>query len=263
MNQTFFLKKDNKIINKDDILNNLKNNYSNNQPQNTNNYSTNNNQNQNLSSNNSIRSQNTNNYSTNNNQSQNINSNNSVRSQSINNQSQNMIFNKPQNINPILQAGIYNNNTVQQDEISEYNDEEDDEDDEEVDVDPLVFSDTNPEFVNFKQNVKDWVTLDDDIKTLQEAIKKRKKRITELTPLILDFMKRFNINDLNTQNGQLRYTTSLLAKPVNKNFLLSKLGEFFKDNEKSQAITTYIYDNRIKEEKVKLKRVIERKKINI
>ena len=231
MNQTFFLKKDNKIINKDDILNNLKNN----------NYSHNNNQFQNMNSNNSIKPQN------NSNQFQNINSNNSIRNQNIN------------SIKP--QGGIYNNNTVIQDEVSEYNDEEDEE--EEVDIDPLVFSDTNPEFVNFKQNVKDWVTLDDDIKTLQEAIKKRKKRINELTPIILDFMKRFNINDLNTQNGQLRYTTSLLAKPVNKNFLLSKLGEFFKDNEKSQALTTYIYDNRIKEEKVKLKRVIEKKKINI
>jgi hypothetical protein len=224
MNQTFFLKKDNKIINKDDILNNLKNNnYSNN------NYSNNN-------------------YSNNNNQFQNITS---IKPQNNNNQFQNMNS----------QGGMYNNNTVIQDEISEYDDEEDE--DEEVDIDPLVFSDTNPEFVNFKQNVKDWVTLDDDIKTLQEAIKKRKKRINELTPIILDFMKRFNINDLNTQNGQLRYTTSLLAKPVNKNFLLSKLGEFFKDTEKSQVLTTYIYDNRIKEEKVKLKRVIEKKKINI
>jgi len=246
MNQTFILKKDNKIINKDDILNNLKNNnYSNNNNNNNNQY-------QNINSNNSIRSQNINN------QYQNINSNNSFRSQNIS--SNNLI--RPQNINPIPQGGMYNNNnTVIQDEISEYDDEEDEE--EEVNIDPLVFSDTNPEFVNFKQNVKDWVTLDDDIKTLQEAIKKRKKRINELTPLILDFMKRFNINDLNTQNGQLRYTTSLLAKPVNKNFLLSKLGEFFKDNEKSQVLTTYIYDNRIKEEKVKLKRVIEKKKINI
>ena len=240
MNQTFFLKKDNKIINKDDILNNLKNN----------NYSNNNNQFQNINSNNSIKPQNNNN----NNQFQNINSNNSIKPQNNNNQFQNINSIKPQ-------GGMYNN-TVIQDEVSEYDDEEDDEE-EEVNIDPLVFSDTNPEFVNFKQNVKDWVTLDDDIKTLQEAIKKRKKRINELTPIILDFMKRFNINDLNTQNGQLRNTTSLLAKPVNKNFLLSKLGEFFKDNEKSQALTTYIYDNRIKEEKVKLKRVIEKKKINI
>ena len=236
MNQTFFLKKDNKIINKDDLLNNL-----------------NNKQFQNMNSNNSVRTQN---IPNNNNQFQNMNSNNQFQNMNSNNSV------KTHNINPILQGGNYNNNTVHQDEISEYDDEEDD-DEEEVNIDPLVFSDTNPEFVNFKQNVKDWVTLDDDIKTLQEAIKKRKKRINELTPIILDFMKRFNINDLNTQNGQLRYTTSLLAKPVNKNFLLSKLGEFFKDNEKSQALTTYIYDNRIKEEKVKLKRVIERKKINI
>jgi hypothetical protein len=220
MNQTFFLKKDNKIINKDDILNNLKNS----------------------------------NYSNNNNQFQNMNSNNSIKPQNMNSI-------RPQNINHIQQKGEIYNNTIHQDEVSEYDDEEDEDD--EVDIDPLVFSDSNPEFVNFKQNVKDWVTLDDDIKTLQDAIKKRKKRINELTPVILDFMKRFNINDLNTQNGQLRYTTSLLAKPVNKNFLLSKLGEFFKDNEKSQVLTTYIYDNRIKEEKVKLKRVIEKKKINI
>jgi hypothetical protein len=250
MNQTFFFKKDNKNINKDDILNNLKNN----------------NIFQNM---NSIKSQNMN--SNNQYQYQNINSNNQYQNQNMNsnNQYQNMNSSnnsiKPQNINPTLNGGNYNNNTVHQDEISEYDDDENegDDDEEEVDIDPLVFSDTNPEFVNFKQNVKDWVTLDDDIKTLQDAIKKRKKRINELTPVILDFMKRFNINDLNTQNGQLRYTTSLLAKPVNKNFLLSKLGEFFKDNEKSQVLTTYIYDNRIKEEKVKLKRVIEKKKINI
>ena len=226
MNQTFNIKKDNKFLNKDDVMNNLKNNYSNN----PNNYNL---KNQNVSSNNSIRS-------------------NTI---SHNNISQNISYNK-------TQYSTNYNNTILQDDVSEYT-EEDDEEEEEVNIDPLVFSDSNPEFVHFKQNVKDWVTLDDDIKTLQDAIKKRKKRINELTPQILDFMKRFNINDLNTQNGQLRYTTSLLAKPVNKNFLLSKLGEFFKDSEKSEALTTYIYDNRIKEEKVKLKRVIEKKKINI
>jgi hypothetical protein len=231
MNQTFNIKKDNKFLNKDDVMNNLKNNYSNNIPI----------KNQNISSNNSIRSSNNNIY------------NNPIKSN--NNILQNMNYNK-------TQYPTNYNNTILQDDVSEYT-EEDDEDEEEVNIDPLVFSDSNPEFVHFKQNVKDWVTLDDDIKTLQDAIKKRKKRINELTPQILDFMKRFNINDLNTQNGQLRYTTSLLAKPVNKNFLLSKLGEFFKDNEKSEALTTYIYDNRIKEEKVKLKRVIEKKKINI
>ena len=226
MNQTFNIKKDNKFLNKDDVMNNLKNNYSNN----PNNYNL---KNQNVSSNNSIRS-------------------NTI---SHNNISQNISYNK-------TQYSTNYNNTILQDDVSEYT-EEDDEEEEEVNIDPLVFSDSNPEFVHFKQNVKDWVTLDDDIKTLQDAIKKRKKRINELTPQILDFMKRFNINDLNTQNGQLRYTTSLLAKPVYKNFLLSNLGEFFKDSEKSEALTTYIYDNRIKEEKVKLKRVIEKKKINI
>ena len=89
-----------------------------------------------------------------------------------------------------------------------------------------------------------------------------KKNLPE-DSFILNFMKKFNINDLNTQNGKLKYTTSLTTKPMNKNFLLAKLGDFFKDIEKSEKVTSYIFENRDKEEKVRLKRVIERKKLNI
>ena len=38
----------------------------------------------------------------------------------------------------------------------------------------LHFSEENDEFLEFKNNVKDWLLLDDDIITLQNAIKDRK-----------------------------------------------------------------------------------------
>ena len=179
----------------------------------------------------------------------NNNNNNNNFQQSVNNNFQ-------QSINNNLRGGNFNN-----DNVSEYSD--DDDEDEEQEIDPIVFTDSNPEFVKFKSHVKEWVSLDDDIKTLQEAIKKRKKMMNDITPQILDFMKRFNINDLNTQNGQLRYTTSLLSKPVNKNFLLAKLGDFFKDNEKGEKITSYLFENRDKQEKIKLTRVIKKNKLDI
>ena len=179
------------------------------------------------------------------------NMNNNNFQQSLNNNN-----NFQQSLNNNLGGGNFNN-----DNISEYSDEEDG--DEEQEIDPIVFTDSNPEFVKFKSHVKEWVSLDDDIKTLQEAIKKRKKMMNDITPQILDFMKRFNINDLNTQNGQLRYTTSLLSKPVNKNFLLAKLGDFFKDNEKGEKITSYLFENRDKQEKIKLTRVIKKNKLDI
>jgi hypothetical protein len=134
--------------------------------------------------------------------------------------------------------------------IENYDTEEDDND-----VNEEVFTDDNEEFIEFKTNVKEWLTLDDDIITLQKAIKERKKKKDELTPKVLDFMNRFKINDLNTQEGKIKFTKSLYTKPLNKQFLISRLGDFFKDFNKGEKAASYILENRDKEEKFKLKRV--------
>ena len=129
-----------------------------------------------------------------------------------------------------------------------------DEDDNEIDN--TVFSDDNEEFIQFKSSVKEWLTLDDDIITLQKAIKERKNKKNELTANILDFMNRFKINDLNTQEGKIKFTKSLYTKPLNKQFLITKLGNFFKDFKKGERAASFILENRDKEEKFKLRRII-------
>ena len=45
----------------------------------------------------------------------------------------------------------------------------------------------------FKEKVKEWLALDDDIKTLNGHIKDRKKKKNELTPEILEFMHQHKI----------------------------------------------------------------------
>ena len=124
-------------------------------------------------------------------------------------------------------------------------------------------NDDNEEFIEFKNNVKDWVTLDDDISTLQKAIKERKKKKDELTPQIMDFMNRFKINDLNTVNGKLKFTKTLYTKPLNKQYLISKLGDFFKDFNKGEKAASFILENRDKEEKFKLRRVVNKNELNL
>ena len=137
------------------------------------------------------------------------------------------------------------------------------EDDEDLDIDPEVFDDSNSDFIDFKTDVKEWLTLDDDIITLQKAIKERKKQKDQLTPKIQYFMNKFKINDLNTNDGSIKFTKSLYTKPLNKQFLISRLGDFFKDFNKGEKVAGYILDNRDKEEKFKLKRVVTKKIINI
>jgi len=119
-------------------------------------------------------------------------------------------------------------------------------------------NDTNPEFIDFKENVKEWITLDDDIKTLNIALKERKEKKKELTPKVLDFMNEYEVHDVKTTDGQLKFSKSVTAKPLNKKYLVSRLGDFFKDYTKGEKAVDFIYENRDKEEKLKLKRIIKK-----
>jgi hypothetical protein len=145
---------------------------------------------------------------------------------------------------------------------SVFNNDINDIDNDEYDLNE-TFNDDNEEFVEFKDMVKEWITLDDDIIKLRNAIKERTKRKNDITPKIMDFMDKFEINDLNTNNGKLKFTKSLQTKPLNKQFLISRLGDFFKDFSKGEKAATFILENRDKEEKFKLRRVINKKEFNI
>ena len=58
---------------------------------------------------------------------------------------------------------------------------------------------------DFKENVKEWLSIDDEIKQLQAKAKELRKRKTkELEPKITLFMVHNNISDLNTDNGKLK-----------------------------------------------------------
>ena len=150
-----------------------------------------------------------------------------------------------------------NNNLYQLANIKKDSDSDSD------DYDKETFTDDNVYFVEFKQNVKNWLMLDDDIIKLQAAIKERKLKKNELTPKILNFMDNNKINDLNTNDGKLKFTKSLCTKPLNKPFLISRLGDFFKDFAKGEKAATFILENRDKEEKVKLTRVKPKKEFTI
>ena len=129
-----------------------------------------------------------------------------------------------------------------------------------TDVDELTFTDHNPEFVKFKEQVTEWLDLDDDLKTLREAIKQRNTRKKELAPYILEFMKLNGIDNLHTKTGgKLKYRSSMVKKPLNQKEIKSKLCEFFNNIKRGEQAANYILENREKVERVSLSRIRERK----
>ena len=125
--------------------------------------------------------------------------------------------------------------------------------------DDSYIDDNNPDFQDFKDNVKEWITLDDDIKTLNIALKERKKKKQELTPKVLNFMNDHKVHDIKTTDGQLKFSKSMTSKPLNKKYLINRLGDFFKDYSKGEKAVEFLYENRDKEEKMKLQRIIKKK----
>jgi len=107
----------------------------------------------------------------------------------------------------------------------------------------------------FKEKVKEWIHLDDDIKTLSGHVKDRKKKKNELTPEILEFMEKYKIKDMNTDTGKLKYAESVVKKPMNKEYIRKKLVDFLKSSQKADEATNFLLEQRETKVNVKLKRV--------
>ena len=127
-------------------------------------------------------------------------------------------------------------------------------------IDYSHLNDSNQEFVEFKENIKVWLKMDDDIKTLQNALKDIKKKKEEMTPKILSFMKNNELKHLDTNDGKIQYKSSFVSKPINKKMIINRLGDYFKDFEKGANAAAFILENREKEEKVRLTRSVRKKK---
>tara|TARA_B110000037_G_C17069828_1_gene485372 strand:+ start:238 stop:735 length:498 start_codon:yes stop_codon:yes gene_type:complete len=127
----------------------------------------------------------------------------------------------------------------------------------------LKFNDDNIEFVEFKNTVKTWLELDDDIKTLRKAVNERNKKKKDLTPLILKYMQDNKIYNLNTQSGKLKCRTSIRTKSLNNKTIKEKLINYFKNVNTGNNVADYLLKNKEKIEKVTLSRMMTRKKKNV
>tara|TARA_Y100001935_G_C17193004_1_gene451069 strand:- start:106 stop:459 length:354 start_codon:yes stop_codon:yes gene_type:complete len=106
------------------------------------------------------------------------------------------------------------------------------------------------------ENVKTWLSIDNDIKKLQKAIKEKRNEKKELTNNLVDIMKERDIDCMNTAQGQLIKTTNKVKAPLSKKHLVSSIQKYFKDDgEKVQELCNYILNSR----NVKIKENIRRK----
>ena len=68
-------------------------------------------------------------------------------------------------------------------------------------------------------------------------------------------MHRFNIEDLNTKDGIIRYRKTFVKEPLSQKTIKTKLIEMFKDDQSTMEKVEKIFTDREKVEKTSLRRL--------
>jgi hypothetical protein len=122
----------------------------------------------------------------------------------------------------------------------------------------------------FRKNVLKWVELDDNVRALKSKVKEINEKIKEFNhekeqfeEPIITFLSQVNEDAVMLKDGgKLSKNVSKQKAPLKKEFIHKALVELVNDSTKAMAMTEHIINSRPTTEKVNLKRMALREKIN-
>jgi hypothetical protein len=95
------------------------------------------------------------------------------------------------------------------------------------------------------KTIKEWVKIDNEIRTLQQQQSIRKKEKKAISDLLIEVMKKNEIDCFDINDGQIIYNKKNVKKPLTKKMLLNVLSNFFdNDTAKATELNNYILENR-------------------
>lgn len=114
------------------------------------------------------------------------------------------------------------------------------------------------EMQQFRERVQTWFRLDDEAQALQRSLKTKRVARDEVRDLVVEFMKRFDVEELNTQDGNLRHEVTRRRRAVSKATIEQRLAEHFAgDAGRLEELKSCLFaaPNEDGEDKHKLRRV--------
>ena len=118
------------------------------------------------------------------------------------------------------------------------------------------------EFERFKAIVKYYTKTDNEIKDIKSKVKllnseskKRQKILESISPTIMEFMSKNDIDELNSKDGVIKYKKSMVKSPLTQKILKDQLYEKFGSADELKKALDKIFKEREKIEKQSLKRI--------
>jgi hypothetical protein len=95
------------------------------------------------------------------------------------------------------------------------------------------------------QIIKDWVKVDNEMRTLQRELNIRKIEKKNTTSRVMEIMRSNNIDCFDMKDGQILYKKRNVKKPVTKLVLMEILSTYYDGDEvKAKELNNYIMENR-------------------
>lgn len=107
----------------------------------------------------------------------------------------------------------------------------------------------------FKGQVHAFMDIDDKVRKLQACVKELNREKRGMSEQILAFMRKYNIEELNTRNGKLRYKMTHVAAPMSQKELKNRFISNYDTNKTADEIVKCVFDTREKIAKASLKRL--------
>ena len=93
--------------------------------------------------------------------------------------------------------------------------------------------------------IKEWITTEDELRTLSAEIREKRKRVKVVKGLIVGIMKTGKIGRLNISAGAVTARTKSSKAPLTKKYIVETLTDFFKGNkEQAEACAAFLHDRR-------------------
>ena len=112
----------------------------------------------------------------------------------------------------------------------------------------------------FQENIKNWVTIDNSIKSATEELKQMKTKRSEISDTILDFVETENLNSttININNGSLKFGTVKQSNSLTLTYVKSCLEQCISNEDDVNSIMDVIKSSREVKVSSEIKRSYEK-----
>jgi hypothetical protein len=99
---------------------------------------------------------------------------------------------------------------------------------------------------NFENKIKSWVSLDNEIKILNERLKELREDKKELSLGILSYARENNFSNSTIQisDGKLRFVNTKIQQPLTFNYLEKSMSDIIKNEDQVKRIIDHIKNSR-------------------